>query len=467
MLKQITLLSICFAASSAFANSDTTLVPFDSVPNTAVQEMFSNITDSSDYIMPIVVGSKGYFTKIEVKELHRDASMIIQPEKMNISISDKKATKSGQVSDWDTSVPKTIVGASLANDTLYIMGSLDNRLQFQQGLLRVTKTATGWSNPTAIKVKGFKPTSWLYGMYMHPTGDVLLIYQKTVIGDNFELYLSQKIDVNTYGKPTKLESINSTGNDITPYLSLDKKRLYFSSNGYNGNNDSTEVENYDLFVSQVRKSDFSELSTPERLPNSINGEKSYEAYVSEIDSNNLIFSSNRNGGSMRLYAANITRGYIEPEPADETPAEVIDEKMEIVELTETSHVALEEIIPEPIVIETVNIVLSSKELNFEFDKYNASKEAKEILQRTLAHSKESDKTVSQIIITGFTDSRGSSSYNKALSKKRAQTMKTILVDMGWSADKIKVHGKGEKNPIADNDTDEGRAKNRRVEFEVK
>lgn len=46
-------------------------------------------------------------------------------------------------------------------------------------------------------------------------------------------------------------------------------------------------------------------------------------------------------------------------------------------------------------------------------------------------------------------------------------MKDILVEMGWSADKIKVIGKGEENPIADNATREGRAKNRRVEFEVK
>jgi OOP family OmpA-OmpF porin len=46
-------------------------------------------------------------------------------------------------------------------------------------------------------------------------------------------------------------------------------------------------------------------------------------------------------------------------------------------------------------------------------------------------------------------------------------MKNILIDMGWNADKIKVIGKGEENPIADNSTLEGRAKNRRVEFEVK
>ncbi|MGB0391301.1 MAG: OmpA family protein [Salibacteraceae bacterium] len=454
MLKQITLLSIALAASSAFANSDSTLTPFDSVSVTSVNELFQSITDSNDYIMPITSGQTAYFTKIETKLMHRDATVTVQPEQMTVA--DLKATSNGSIPNWDVSVPKTIVGASVNNDTLFVMGSTDNRLDFQQGLLRVTKTATGWSEPSKVKIKGFKPTSWSYGMYMHPTGDVLLMYQKTIIADHFELFVSLKIDSNTYGKPMNLTTVNSEGNEITPYLSMDKKRLYFSSNGYNDESDSTQADNYDLFVSQVLTSDFSELSTPERLPTSINTKTSYEAYVSEIDSNNIIFSSNRNGAGMRLYASHLTRGYKEPEP-------VIEAVVEVIEVAEV----VEEVTPEPVVVEPKKIVLSSEELHFENNQHNASPEAKAALLKNFPFSEENDAHTTQITITGYSDSNGAASYNQSLSKKRAQTMKDILVEMGWSADKIKVIGMGEENPIADNATREGRAKNRRVEFEVK
>ena len=308
---------------------------------------------------------------------------------------------------------------------------------------------------------------------MHPTGDVLLIYQKTVLPDNFELFVSLKEDSNTYGKPMKLATVNSEGNEITPYLSMDKKRLYFSSNGFNTENDSTQVDNYDLFVSQVTKSDFSELSTPERLPNHINNEKSYEAYVSEIDSNNLIFSSDRNGTGMRLYAAHITRGYVEPKP-EPVPVieEVVVEVEEIVEVVVVEEIVeiapevkvLEEIIPEVIGAKPVKIVLSGKELNFATDQYNASPEAKTVLEKFFPYTEENNAQTTEIFIVGYSDSVGRAAYNQSLSKKRAQTMKNILVGLGWSTDKIKVIGRGEENPIADNNTEEGRAENRRVEF---
>ncbi len=470
MLKQITLITIGLAVSTAYANSDSTLVPFDPIPASGVAEIFNSLTDSSDYIMPITSGKTAYFTKIQTKMSHRDASVIVQPEQMTVSASDLTATATGGLLNWDISVPKTIVGASVNNDTLYVMGSTDSRLNFQQGLLRVTKSGTGWSEPSKIKVKGFKPTSWSYGMYMHPTGDVLLIYQKTVLPDNFELFVSLKEDSNTYGQPMKLATVNSQGNEITPYLSMDKKRLYFSSNGFNDATDSTQVENYDLFVSQVINQDFSELSTPERLPSHINNEKSYEAYVSEIDSNNLIFSSDRNGTGMRLFAAHITRGYVEPkpviEPVIEEVLEEVEEIVQVVEVVEKTEEikVLEEIIPEVIGAKPVKIVLSGKELNFATDQYNASPEAKAVIEKYFPYTEENNAQTTEIFIVGYSDSVGRATYNQSLSKKRAQTMKNILVDLGWSADKIKVIGRGEENPIADNNTEEGRAENRRVEF---
>ncbi len=71
-----------------------------------------------------------------------------------------------------------------------------------------------------------------------------------------------------------------------------------------------------------------------------------------------------------------------------------------------------------------------------------------------------------IIAVGHTDSVGSDAYNQKLSIRRAESVKAYLVNKGIEANRVYTEGKGEKVPVADNKTDAGRAKNRRVEIEV-
>lgn len=69
----------------------------------------------------------------------------------------------------------------------------------------------------------------------------------------------------------------------------------------------------------------------------------------------------------------------------------------------------------------------------------------------------------RIRIDGHTDSIGSDSYNLRLSKRRAESIKDYLVSQGISADRVTTRGLGSRQPVADNSTEEGRARNRRVE----
>ena len=69
-------------------------------------------------------------------------------------------------------------------------------------------------------------------------------------------------------------------------------------------------------------------------------------------------------------------------------------------------------------------------------------------------------------IVGYTDSKGSTSYNQKLSEKRANSVKKILVEEGVNASQVSSVGMGEANPVADNATKEGRASNRRIEAEL-
>lgn len=71
-----------------------------------------------------------------------------------------------------------------------------------------------------------------------------------------------------------------------------------------------------------------------------------------------------------------------------------------------------------------------------------------------------------IIAVGHTDSIGTDAYNQKLSVRRAEAVKSYLVSKGIERNRVYTEGKGEKQPVADNRTKEGRAKNRRVEIEV-
>ncbi|MFZ0453992.1 MAG: OmpA family protein [Ignavibacteriaceae bacterium] len=72
----------------------------------------------------------------------------------------------------------------------------------------------------------------------------------------------------------------------------------------------------------------------------------------------------------------------------------------------------------------------------------------------------------KLTVEGYTDSQGSSSYNMVLSQKRADVVRTYLISRGYPGDLIQARGIGEESPIANNNTAEGRANNRRVEIVV-
>lgn len=83
------------------------------------------------------------------------------------------------------------------------------------------------------------------------------------------------------------------------------------------------------------------------------------------------------------------------------------------------------------------------------------------IQKVAEFMKQSDKT--DLTVEGYSDDRGRAAYNKTLSQKRADAVRTTLInEFGIPADRITAIGYGEENPIADNSTAEGRAKNRRV-----
>ncbi len=77
-----------------------------------------------------------------------------------------------------------------------------------------------------------------------------------------------------------------------------------------------------------------------------------------------------------------------------------------------------------------------------------------------------DINLEVIIAVGHTDSDASDAYNQKLSVRRSEAVKAYLTSKGVEKNRVYTEGKGEKQPVADNKTKEGKAKNRRVEIEV-
>ena len=101
---------------------------------------------------------------------------------------------------------------------------------------------------------------------------------------------------------------------------------------------------------------------------------------------------------------------------------------------------------------------------FDFDK-STLKPAAVASLNSLA-GKVKSLTLEVIVAVGHTDSVGTDAYNQKLSIRRAEAVKKHLVSQGIEAKRIYVEGKGESQPVADNKTADGRAKNRRVQIEA-
>ena len=112
----------------------------------------------------------------------------------------------------------------------------------------------------------------------------------------------------------------------------------------------------------------------------------------------------------------------------------------------------------------MTIVLDERSLNFDFDKSNVKPEYYDLLNNIKEFVEQNNY---EITIVGHTDSIGSNAYNFKLSRRRAESVKAKLLEFGLTEDRIVgIEAMGEEQPIATNETKEGRAQNRRVEFKL-
>ena len=108
------------------------------------------------------------------------------------------------------------------------------------------------------------------------------------------------------------------------------------------------------------------------------------------------------------------------------------------------------------------VVLDTSKLKFDFNSATIKDEYNPVLKKLKDYIESKDCKIS---ITGYTDSKGTKEYNRELSLRRAESVEEKLIDLGLPPEKvIETKGNGDKNPVASNDTEEGRSANRRIEI---
>ncbi|MDF0718611.1 MULTISPECIES: OmpA family protein [Chryseobacterium group] len=114
--------------------------------------------------------------------------------------------------------------------------------------------------------------------------------------------------------------------------------------------------------------------------------------------------------------------------------------------------------------EGIKVTLPERMVNFGFDSSELSATSRANLDKLADILKNNEDT--NINIYGHTDSKGTDSYNQALSERRAAAVKSYLVGKGVASSRMYTMGMGESDPKSSNDTEAGRADNRRVEFAI-
>ncbi len=398
---------------------------------------------------------------------------------------------------------------SVINDgnTLLLRGSGRN----SEGLSLTHRRGSGWSPPIALRVKDLdKMRKGVYsGGVMTEDGKVLLLYFNELKDRRIsDLYVSFLESDGSWTRPKFIEALNTKKDEFGPSLDPDGKTLYFASSRVGGSGST------DIYMTKRLDDTWLNWSEPINLGAPVNT-SGFDAYYS-VDNKGNVFTTraymSRDGGSLDILSLIpiekpkpklMVWGYVydrksgEPVSAqvkyeifqveiDNTISEGQDGFYEVklsgeghyqiltsaegfmntTDELEIPEIYADTIIQKDLFLDQIEIGATVRLNNifFDFDKTDLRDESVMELDRVVEFLK-SNPTV-RIEIAGHTDSKGSDSYNIALSDGRAASVRKYLVENWIDRDRVVSHGYGEGKPIATNETDEGRQKNRRVEFTI-
>jgi hypothetical protein len=190
-----------------------------------------------------------------------------------------------------------IVGMSKDGNKIYYMSALTD--EKMSGIYVTTRINNYWTRPDFVPVPGIDNQNFL-GLYVSHDLDVMLFSMKAPDSRGQEdLYFSVKTSSGHWSPPRNMgATLNTNGFEISPFLSADKKRLYFASNGHGGQGDA------DIFYSERLYNSWETWSLPVNLGKVVNSEK-FDAYFSIYGDSLAYFASNRDGKFADIYEVKV------------------------------------------------------------------------------------------------------------------------------------------------------------------
>ena len=239
---------------------------------------------------------------------------------LRMNASKRKASKNGQEiwvsqkvdGEWTTPSPwkvsandnanNVIVGVSKDESRIYYFNSLNTRQKLAKGLAYVELNEYGGlTNAIGINIPGFEVGLGFYSFYVTPDEEQFFVATANDGADYEDLFVSLKQNDGSWGELINLgTNVNTNGIETTPFLTADKKVLYFSSDGHRG------FGSADIYRSERTGEGWSNWTTPENLGPKINSHGFDASYVI-IDEKTSIFSSNRKGKFSDLYEVQFKR----------------------------------------------------------------------------------------------------------------------------------------------------------------
>ncbi len=372
---------------------------------------------------------------------------------------------------------------------------------------------TKWSFPDSLNIKNFYNNNRNVSFSMSSSGKVLLMsLERNDTYGGFDIYVSFLNNDSSWSEPKNIgPEVNTAGDEISPFLAADETTLYYSTNGETGFGSS------DMFLSRRLDSTWTNWSEPENLGPEINT-KGWDAYYSITASGDYAYFVSDSGLSTLsdIYRIKLPER-VKPKSVALLSGKVLDSKTkEPVEATIkyqilsdgkeagiahsnaktgdykivlptgsnygflaeaegfiaiSEHLDLTKIGNYQEIVKNLYLVPIEKgqivklnNLFFDFGKSEILKESYPELNRVLRFLNE--KPEIKILIEGHTDNVGSAKTNLQLSEKRAKAVADYLINMGIDRNRLSTKGYGNTKPVADNNTEDGRQQNRRVEFVI-
>lgn len=193
-----------------------------------------------------------------------------------------------------------IIGLSRDGNTRYFMNASPK--EKMNGIYVSKRINNYWTRPEFVRIPGIDNQNFL-GVFVSPDFDVILFSMKALDSRGEEdLYFSVKTSSGQWSVPKNMgATINTTGFEISPFLSADKKRLFFASNGHGGEGDA------DIFYSERLYNSWETWSVPVNLGKVVNSKK-FDAYFSIYGDSIAYFASNRDGKFSDLYEVRVAYG---------------------------------------------------------------------------------------------------------------------------------------------------------------